>query len=95
MGKSLLKSILENIGLNKPREVFADYGLHPEKYPKLNLALKEYEERKLSKKFSFEKVYFKTCPACGIVYISGNEICSRCLDVYENENLFWKQGKKL
>lgn len=73
------------------RKIFADYGLHPENYSRLDEELRRIEEDK-SREISFN-CGPRTCLVCGKEYLGGNEICGRCYDVYEGESLFWRQGK--
>jgi len=97
MTKNIFYSIQESEEdqLKNSREIFAKYGLNPNGYPKLKSALENYEERKKATEIRFGGVHDRECPACNRKYFGGIEICGDCLDVYKNEELFWKQGKKL
>lgn len=78
--------------LETSRNVFAEYGLHPEKNKLLDEELHSIEMKKGERYFSCGP---RKCIVCGQEYFGGRNLCQECYGVYEEESLFWKQGKKL
>ncbi len=78
--------------IKKARQVFAEYGLDNDSNPRLKQLLSEYEARK-NRTATFGGVHRRNCYSCGSDYFGGTELCHTCIGVYENEKLFWEQGK--
>lgn len=92
--------------LSEARRVFAGYGLylkdeHKElnpnrkKYEKLGESLERREEMRKATKPIYGGVFLRECPVCDCEGYRSVDLCPRCYDVYDNESLFWRQGKTI
>ena len=79
---------------NIAREVFADYGLHPGKYPILTSELDSMEKRGGRNEGTFN-CGRRECVVCHHEYYGNANVCVSCYKVYKNESLFWSQGQKI
>jgi len=83
----------EKIKQRQRRERFADYGLHPEKHPKIAEVLKQEDERK--KNPPTINCGPCTCVVCSLQYHGNSNLCFFCSKIYTEEDLYWRQGKIL
>jgi len=73
------------------RQIFADFGLHPDK--KEYAQLREMFERIDSPRQSRFNCGQRKCIVCSQHFYGAEDICSPCMKIYREEGLFWKQGE--
>ena len=76
--------------IKKARQVFAEYGLNPEKFPELKKQLDYLDSQSKTVMFNCGP---RTCIVCESKYYGGSNVCEPCQKIYKEEDLFWRQGK--